>query len=88
MLNAHNVKLLKNYFNAYNEMIKRYNMTKKNTWNFDDIKYHISIAHFNWIITVDLIRRIYILNLNNREFCTIIECINNIEKKISSMLIL
>ena len=86
--NAHNEKLLKNHFDAYNEMIKRYDMTKKNTWNFDEIGYRMSIARSDWIITADHIRRIYMSNSDNREFCTIIECINGTDKDISPMLIL
>ena len=86
--NAHNEKLLKSHFDAYDEMIKQYDMTKKNTWNFNKIEYHMSIACFDWIITVDSVRRIYMLNSDNREFCTIIECINDTGKDISSMLIL
>ncbi len=86
--NAHNEKLLKSHFDAYDEMIKQYNMMKKNTWNFDEIKYRMSIAHSDWIITVNSVQRIYMLNSNNKEFCMIIECINNIDKDISLMLIL
>ncbi len=63
-------------------------MTKKNTWNFNEIEYHMSIAHSDWIITVDSVWRIYMLNSDNREFCIIIECINDTDKDILSMLIL
>ena len=69
-------------------MIKQYDMTKKNTWNFDEIEYRMSIARSDWIITVDSVRRIYMSNSDNREFCIIIECINNTDKDILSMLIL
>ena len=86
--NAHNEKLLKGYFDAYDEMIKQYDMTKKNTWNFDEIEYCMSIAHSDWIITVDSVQRIYMLNSDNREFCIVIECINDTGKDISPMLIL
>ncbi len=69
-------------------MIKQYGMTKENTWNFDEIGYRMGIARSDWIITVDSVRRIYMLNSDNREFCTVIECINGTGKDISSMLIL
>ncbi len=42
--NAHNEKLLKGHFDAYDEVVKRYGMTKKNTWNFDETGYRMSIA--------------------------------------------
>ncbi len=86
--NAHDEKLLKSHFDAYDEMIKQYDMTKKNTWNFDEIEYHMSIARSDWIITVDSVRRIYMSNSDNREFCIVIECINDTGKDISPMLIL
>ncbi len=86
--NAHNEKLLKNHFDAYDEMIKQYDIMKKNTWNFNEIEYRMNIARSDWIITVDSVRRIYMSNSDNREFCIIIECINDTDKDISSMLIL
>ncbi len=38
--NAHNLELLKGHFDAYDEVVKRYGMTKENTWNFDGTGYH------------------------------------------------
>ncbi len=33
-----------NYFNIYNKIITKYDVTKKDTWNFNEIKYRMSIT--------------------------------------------
>ncbi len=63
-------------------------MTKKNTWNFDETGYRMGIARSDWIITVDPVRRIYMSDPDNREFCIAIECISGTGKDIPPMLIL
>jgi len=69
-------------------MIIKYNIMKNDTWNFDKIDYRMSIACFDWIVTVDSNRRIYFKNLNNKESLMSIKCINEESKNISSMLIM
>ncbi len=61
---------------------------KNDTWNFDEINYHMSIACFDWIVTVNLHRRIYFKDSNNKESLMSIECISKKNKNISSMLII
>ena len=65
--NVYDSKVLQTHFDEFNEMIIKYDITKNDTWNFDEIDYHMSITHFNWVVTVDLNRRIYFKNSNNRE---------------------
>ncbi len=48
----------------------------------------MSIARFDWVVTVDSNRRIYFKDLNNRESLMSIECISEGSKNISSMLIM
>ncbi len=86
--NMHDSKVLQTYFDEFNKMIIKYDITKNNTWNFDEIDYHMSIARFNWIVTVNSNRRIYFKNLNNKESLMSIECISEESKNISSMLIM
>ncbi len=86
--NAHDEELLKGHFDAYDEVVKQYGMTEENTWNFDETGYRMGIARSDWIITVDPVRRIYMSDPDNREFCTVIECINGTGKDIPPMLIL
>ncbi len=69
-------------------MMIQYDITKNDTWNFDEIDYHMNIAHFDWVVTVNSNRRIYFKNSNNRESLTSIECISEENKNISSMLII
>ncbi len=69
-------------------MIVKYDITKNDTWNFDEIGYRMSIARFDWVVTVDSNRRIYFKDSNNRESLTSIECISEGSKNISSMLIM
>ncbi len=69
-------------------MIIKYNITKNDTWNFDEINYCMSIACFDWIVTVDSNKRIYFKNSNNKKSLMSIECISEESKNISSMLIM
>ncbi len=86
--NAHDSKVLQTHFDEFNEMIIKYDITKNDTWNFDEIDYRMSIARFDWIVTVDSNRRIYFKNSNNKKSLTSIECISEESKNISSMLIM
>ncbi len=86
--NMHDSKVLQTHFDEFNKMIIKYDITKNDTWNFDEINYCMSIACFNWVVTIDSNRRIYFKNLNNRESLTSIECISEESKNISSMLIM
>jgi hypothetical protein len=42
--NAHNLKLLQGHFDAYHELVQRYDITKNDTWNFDETGYRMGIA--------------------------------------------
>ncbi len=86
--NAHDSKVLQTHFDEFKEMMIQYDITKNDTWNFDEIGYRMSIARFDWVVTVDSNRRIYFKNSNNRESLTSIECISEEDKNISSMLIM
>ncbi len=86
--NAHDSKVLQTHFDEFKKMMIQYDITKNDTWNFDEINYCMSIARFDWIVTVDLNKRIYFKNSNNRESLTNIECISEESKNISSMLIM
>ena len=85
---AHDSKVLQTHFDEFKEMMIQYDITKNDTWNFDEIDYRMSIARFDWIVTVDSNRRIYFKDSNNRESLTSIECISEENKNISSMLII
>ncbi len=86
--NVHDLKVLQTHFDEFKEMIVKYDITKNDTWNFDEIDYRMNIARFDWVVTVDSNRRIYFKNLNNRESLMSIECISEEDKNISSMLIM
>ncbi len=86
--NAHDSKVLQTHFDEFKEMMIQYDITKNDTWNFNEIDYRMSIARFDWVVTVDSNRRIHFKNSNNRESLTSIECISEEGKNISSMLIM
>ncbi len=86
--NVHDLKVLQTHFDEFKKMIIKYDITKNDTWNFDEIDYCISIARFDWVVTVNSNRRIYFKNLNNKESLMSIECISEENKNISSMLIM
>ncbi len=86
--NTHDSKVLQTHFDEFKKMIVKYDITKNDTWNFDEINYHMNIAHFDWVVTVNSNRRIYFKNSNNRESLMSIECISEENKNISSMLIM
>ncbi len=86
--NMHDSKVLQTHFNEFKKMMIQYDITKNDTWNFNEINYRMSIACFDWIVTVDSNRRIYFKNSNNRESLISIKCISEESKNISSMLII
>ena len=86
--NVHNSKVLQTHFDEFKKIMIQYDITKNDIWNFDEIDYHMSIAHFNWVVTVDLNKRIYFKNLNNKELLMSIKCISEENKNISLMLIM
>jgi len=86
--NAYDSKVLQTHFDEFKEIVVKYDIMKNDTWNFDEIGYRMSIARFDWVVTVDSHRRIYFKDSNNRESLMSIECINEESKNISSMLII
>ncbi len=86
--NTHDSKVLQTHFDEFKKMIVKYDITKNDTWNFDEINYRMNIAHFDWVVTVNSNRRIYFKNSNNKESLMSIECISEENKNISSMLIM
>ncbi len=86
--NVHDSKVLQTHFNEFKKMMIQYDITKNDTWNFNEINYHMNIACFNWVVTVNSNRRIYFKNSNNKESLMSIECISEESKNILSMLIM
>ncbi len=45
--NMHDSKVLQTYFDEFKKMMIQYDITKNDTWNFNEINYHMSIACFD-----------------------------------------
>jgi hypothetical protein len=86
--NAHDPEVLQTHFDEYKEVVIKYDITKEDTWNFDETGYRMGIARFDWVVTVDPNRRIYSKDPDNRESLTGIECISGGGKDIPPMLIM
>lgn len=86
--NAHDLDLLEKHFRLFKEVVEQYGITPDDTWNFDETGYRMGIARADWIVTRDPVRRIYMKDPDNREFCTAIESISGGGKDIPPTIIL
>ena len=86
--NAQDPKIMIEYFETYKAMVDEFEIQLEDQWNFDEMGYCIEMGREDWVILVDIVQRIYSKCLNNQKSLTVIECINDVEKDISPMLIL
>lgn len=85
--NAHNLKVLRGHFELYNKVISEYDIQPNDQWNFDETEFRMSIARSDWIVSMNVTRRIYSKCPDNRESMTFIECINGVDSDIPPMLV-
>ena len=83
----HNLELLMGYFEAYKVVVDEFGILPANQWNFDETEFCIGIGHEDWVISMDILRRIYFRCPDNRESLTAMECINRIGGDIPPILI-
>ncbi len=76
------------YFETYKAVVDEFEIQPEDQWNFDETGYRIGMQREDWIISVDVVQRIYSKCPDNRESLTAIECINGVGRDISPMLIL
>ena len=76
------------YFETYKSIVDEFGILPADQWNFDETGYRMGINREDWVITIDVLRRIYSKCPDNRESLTGIECINGVGGNIPPMLIL
>lgn len=81
-------ELLIKYLEAYKVVVDEFSILLADEWNFDETRFCIGIGHEDWVISIDILRRIYSKCPGNREAFTAIECINGICGDIPPILIL
>ena len=86
--NAHDPELLMEYSETYKSVVDEFGILPADQWNFDETGYRMGINREDWMITVDVLRRIYSKCPDNRESLTGMECINGVGGYIPPMLIL
>ena len=86
--NAHDPELLMEYFITYKSVVNEFGILPGDQWNFDETGYRMGIAREDWVISVDVLRRIYSKCPDNRESLTAMECINGDGGGIPPILIL
>jgi hypothetical protein len=85
--NAHDLELLMGHFTLYNKVVSKYGILPDDQWNFDETGFRMGIARSDYVVTMDVTRRIYSKCPDNRESMTAIECINGTGLNIPPMLI-
>ena len=73
---------------TYKSVVDEFGILPGDQWNFDETGYRMGIAREDWIISVDVLQRIYSKCSDNRESLTAMECINGDGSDIPPMLIL
>ena len=86
--NAQDPKMMMEHFEIYKAVVDEFGIQPKDQWNFDKTGYHIEMGRKDWVILVNVVRRIYSKYLDNQESLTVIECINGVGRNIPPMLIL
>lgn len=86
--NAQDFDIMMEYFKTYKEVVDKFGIIQEDQWNFNETGYCMRISKEDWVVLVDIIRRIYSKCLNNQESLTVIECINGVRRDISPILIL
>lgn len=76
------------YFEANKTAVDEFGILPVDQWNFDETEFRIGIGREDWVMSIDILRRIYSKCPNNQESLTAIECINGIGGDIPPMLIL
>ena len=76
------------YFEIYKSVVDEFGILQADQWNFDETGYRMGINREDWVITVDVLRRIYSKCPDNRESLMGMECINCVGEYIPPMLIL
>lgn len=73
------------YFKIYIEVVDEFGILPEDQWNFDD---RMGMGREDWVVSVDVIRRIYSKRPDNRESLTAMESINGVGRDIPPMIIL
>lgn len=68
--NAHDPELLMEYFETYKSVVDEFGILPADQWNFDEAGYRMGINREDWVIIVDVLRRIYSKCPDNRESLT------------------
>ena len=75
---AHNPELLMEYFMMYpyKSVVDEFGILPGDQWNSDETGYRIGIAREDWVILVDVLRRVYSGCPDNQQSLTATKCIN------------
>ena len=83
--NAQDPDSMMEYFKTYIEVVDEFGILPEDQWNFDD---RMGMGREDWVVSVDVIRRIYSKRPDNRESLTAMESINGVGRDIPPMIIL
>ena len=86
--NAQDPEMMMEYFETYKAVVDEFGIQPEDQWNFDETGYRMGMGREDWVISVDVVRRIYSKCPDNRESLTAMECINGVGRDIPPMLIL
>lgn len=72
--NAQDPDIMMEYFKTYTEVVDENGILPEDQWNFDETGYCMEMGREDWVVSVDIIRRIYSKYPDNRESLTVMEC--------------
>ena len=85
--NAYEIKKLKMYFKQLNETLNEHEVIASNTWNMNEINFHINCDKDRIVLTLNIQKSSKIIDSDNREYLTFIKIINDEENSILFMFI-
>jgi hypothetical protein len=84
---AHEPANIRAWFEAYREVIRRFNIKANNCWNFDETGFRIGIGGSEWVVVMDNKRRAWSPSETSRKHVTAVEAVNVKGETIEPLLI-
>ena len=85
---SHSVESLQAYFEAYRSLKEKLGIADEDTWNMDETGFRVGCGKAHWVITTDPNRPLLLMDSDNRDYLTSVECISGGYRDIPPMLIL
>lgn len=86
--NAHSVKDMEDYFEAFRKLVEWLGLAPEDMWNMDETGFRIGCGKAQWVITSNATKALVMTDPDNRDYITSAETINGVGRTIPAFLIL